>query len=362
MRHELSVSLVVRNGAEKIIECLSRLIGLADEIVVVDTGSTDDTLALARAFARKVKIPVIVDAVGSAFLDDEGNFDFGKAKGYGYSLCTKEYVMWVDVNDMLDNANEVRAKFDKATTMYNHVNILLYTQVTKKFKFPRLRITKRETSMFCNPIHEYVIDKGTNKKYITFKNSFINFKRKRDAKRNLKSLIKLWKQVHSLRTAYYIATTYKDVDQPDRARIWYEHCLHEFPYWEFEETIVAADYVINDAIKKGDYRLVDELTMDMIENAPMRAEGYYYRYIYNVKKNNLELALKCLDKIRTLPVPTNSRVGYNEKAYNKKEVLSRMDDIMRRLKYDHQEVNRDARVYNSIAEAIDATQFMTTIY
>lgn len=362
MRHELSVALVVKNGESKVVECLTRLIGLADELIVVDTGSTDNTVALVKKFARIYKVPLILDCVGNVFTDDEGNFDFGGAKGYSYTLATKEYVMWVDVNDMLDNAKEVRQKFDKATGMYSHVNICMFTRINRKFKFPRLRITKRETSVFCNPIHEYVIDKGTDKKYITFKNDFLNFKRKRDAKRNLKTLIKVWKQIHSLRTGYYIATTYKDIGNDKQARLWYENCLREFPYWEFDETIVAADYVINAAIKNGEYDVVDEYTMDLIENCPERAEGYYYRYIYNVKKGNLELAIKCLDKIMNLPIPSVNRIGFNEKAYNKKECAKRMEDIMRELKYKHQTLNKDARIYNSIAEAIDATQFMTTLY
>ena len=93
MRHELSAVLVVRNGESKIEECLQRLVGLADEFVVVDTGSTDKTLDIARKFKNRVRQPVIIDAVGTLFLDDEGNFDFGKAKNYGFSLATKEYVM-----------------------------------------------------------------------------------------------------------------------------------------------------------------------------------------------------------------------------------------------------------------------------
>lgn len=362
MRHELSVSIVVKNGASKIIECLSRLVGLADELVVVDTGSTDNTVDLVRKFSKTVRIPVIIEPVGSLFLDDEDNFDFGRAKAYGYSLATKEYVMWADVNDMLDDAKSARAKFDKATSMYSHVNIIMYTRTSRKFKFPRLRITKRETSKFCNPIHEYVVDSYPKKKFITFKNEFINFKKSRDAKRNLKSLIKLWKRVHSLRTAYYIATTYKDIKDKKNARLWYEHCLSEFPFWEFEETIVAADFLINEAFAFGKYDKVDELTMDMIENAPDRAEGYYYRHIYNLKKNNIELAIKCLSKILELPLPRNSRIGINQKAYNKKECAARIEELLRQVNYDKQKINTDARIYNSMAEAIDATQFMTTIY
>lgn len=362
MRHELSVSLVVKNGAGKIRECLDRLVGLADEIIVVDTGSTDGTIDEARKFKKSARIPVIIDAVGSAFSDDDGNFDFGKAKNYGYSLATKEYAMWVDVNDMLTNPIEVRNKFDKATSKYPAVNIVMFTTITKRFNFPRLRISLRKSSTFVNPIHEYVIDSCENKKVITFRNDFINFKRKRDVSRNLRALIKWWKDGHSLRTAYYIATTYKDMGNKHLARIWYEICLAEFPYWEFEEVLIAADYVASAALTNGKFDLANELTMDMIENSPDRAEGFYYRYIYDVKMNKLDNALRCLLKLRTLPRPERSRIGINEKAYNAKDREARIEDLCTRLKYDHQNINHEAKIYDSIGDAIDATQFMTTIY
>lgn len=362
MRHELSAVLVVRNGESKIEECLRRLVGLADEFVIVDTGSTDKTLEMARKFQTMVRQPVIIDAVGTLFLDDEGNFDFGKAKNYGFSLATKEYVMWVDVNDMLDNARDVRAKFDKASAIYSTSDIVMYTRITRSLKFPRVRIVRRETSRFINPIHEYVIDTAEPRKVITFKNEFLNFKKQRDVARNLKALIKLWKNGHSLRTAYYIATSYKDTKNPEMARLWYEICLNEFPYWEFDETIAAADYVVADALKKGEFAFADELTMEMIENIPQRAESFYYRYVYNVKVNKLEHALKCLVKLRELPPPPRSRIGVNMKAYNAKEREERIEEIWRQVKYNHQTMNTDARVYDSVQQAIDATQFMQTLY
>lgn len=358
----MSAVIVVKNGSKKLQECLRRLVGLADEFVVVDTGSSDNTLELARKFQRSVRQPVVVDAVGTLFVDDDGNFDFGKAKTYGMSLATKEYVMWVDVNDILDDACDVRRKFDKASNMHSSIDVVMYTRITRTMKFPRLRIVRRETSRFVNPIHEYVVDSVEPKTVVTFKNEFVNFKNHRDVARNLKSLVKLWKSGHSLRTAYYIATSYKDTKKPELARLWYEICLNEFPYWEFDETIAAADYVVADALKNNQLALADELTMEMIENIPHRAESFYYRYVYNVKTNKLEHALKCLVKLRDIPPPARTRIGINMKAYNAKDREKRIEEIWRQVKYNHQSMATDVRVYGSVQQAIDATQFMTTVY
>ncbi len=50
----LSVVVITLNEAENIERCLSSVQGLADEIVVVDSFSTDDTVALAQAMGAKV--------------------------------------------------------------------------------------------------------------------------------------------------------------------------------------------------------------------------------------------------------------------------------------------------------------------
>jgi glycosyltransferase involved in cell wall biosynthesis len=50
----LSAILITRNEAHNLPDCLRSLQGLVDEIVIVDNGSTDQTLALAEAFGARV--------------------------------------------------------------------------------------------------------------------------------------------------------------------------------------------------------------------------------------------------------------------------------------------------------------------
>jgi glycosyltransferase involved in cell wall biosynthesis len=45
----LSLSMIVRDEAERLERCLASVVGFVDEIIVVDTGSQDDTIAIARA-------------------------------------------------------------------------------------------------------------------------------------------------------------------------------------------------------------------------------------------------------------------------------------------------------------------------
>ena len=54
MKPEISVCLIVKNEEDNITQCLSSVRDVADEIVVVDTGSCDNTIAIAQSFGAKV--------------------------------------------------------------------------------------------------------------------------------------------------------------------------------------------------------------------------------------------------------------------------------------------------------------------
>ena len=51
----LSLSMIVRNEEARLGECLRSVQGFADELVVVDTGSTDATVAIAEAAGARVE-------------------------------------------------------------------------------------------------------------------------------------------------------------------------------------------------------------------------------------------------------------------------------------------------------------------
>ena len=53
---QLSVVLITKNEEANIARTLASVTELADEIIVVDSGSTDRTLEIARTFGPKVKI------------------------------------------------------------------------------------------------------------------------------------------------------------------------------------------------------------------------------------------------------------------------------------------------------------------
>lgn len=86
---EVSVCLIVRDEEDKIYDCLSSVTDFADEIIVVDTGSVDDTVAIAKQFTEHV-------------YHFEWCDDFSKARNYSISKATKHFIFQLDADEIFN--------------------------------------------------------------------------------------------------------------------------------------------------------------------------------------------------------------------------------------------------------------------
>lgn len=85
----LSVALIVKNEEAHLPHCLASIKDLADQIVVVDTGSSDRTVEIAREFGVEVGYFEWVD-------------DFAAARNHSLSLCTGDWILVLDADEAID--------------------------------------------------------------------------------------------------------------------------------------------------------------------------------------------------------------------------------------------------------------------
>lgn len=88
----ISVCMIVKNEEDKLGICLDSLKTIADEIIIVDTGSTDKTKELAAKYTDK-----IYDFAWTGSFSDARNFAFSKAS------C--DYIYSADADEELDSEN-----------------------------------------------------------------------------------------------------------------------------------------------------------------------------------------------------------------------------------------------------------------
>jgi glycosyltransferase involved in cell wall biosynthesis len=87
----LALSMIVKNAARDLPDCLASVSGIADEIVVADTGSDDDSLEIARkAGAKTISIP--------------WENDYAKARNISLAQATSDWILMLDADERLDPA------------------------------------------------------------------------------------------------------------------------------------------------------------------------------------------------------------------------------------------------------------------
>ena len=118
-RPRLAVCMIAKNEAEFIVGAVESVVGFADEVIVVDTGSTDDTVALARnAGARVEFFPWIGD--------------FSAARNASLSYATADWALCLDADERLTRASRssIRAVMEEGGDPHRVVcvKILNYTR------------------------------------------------------------------------------------------------------------------------------------------------------------------------------------------------------------------------------------------
>jgi Glycosyltransferases involved in cell wall biogenesis len=84
----LSLCMIVKNEEKNIGECLKSAEGLADEIIVTDTGSTDKTVEIAQSYGAKIEHFAWIK-------------DFAAARNHSISKATSRWIIWLDADDRL---------------------------------------------------------------------------------------------------------------------------------------------------------------------------------------------------------------------------------------------------------------------
>ena len=99
----ISVVLAVYNEEKNLEDCLESVRDFADEIIVVDGGSTDRTVEIAKKFNAKIKIT-----------DNPQIFHINKQKAI--NMATKDWVLQLDADERVSSelTGEIKLKIQKA--------------------------------------------------------------------------------------------------------------------------------------------------------------------------------------------------------------------------------------------------------
>ncbi|MBW3496608.1 glycosyltransferase [Bacillus sp. FDAARGOS_1420] len=155
----ISLCMIVKNEEKNLEKCLQSIEGIPDEIIIVDTGSTDKTKELALKWTPHV-------------LDFEWNDDFSAARNFAFQQATKDYIFWLDADDILLPENRkkllvLKQNLDEsidAVSMVYHTLLDEHENVITSTK--RLRLLKKNKDFkWIGIVHEDVKTTGVYRCY-----------------------------------------------------------------------------------------------------------------------------------------------------------------------------------------------------
>lgn len=91
----ISLCMIVKNEERVLARCLDSVVSLMDEIVIVDTGSTDRTKEIAAHYTDKIYDFTWID-------------DFSAARNFAFSKANMEYIYSADADEVLSEENRER--------------------------------------------------------------------------------------------------------------------------------------------------------------------------------------------------------------------------------------------------------------
>jgi Glycosyltransferases involved in cell wall biogenesis len=89
----ISVCMIVKDEEAVLERCLECIRGIADEIIVVDTGSADKTKEIAARYTNRI-------------YEFPWNNDFSAARNFSFSKATGDYIYIADADEVIDGENQ----------------------------------------------------------------------------------------------------------------------------------------------------------------------------------------------------------------------------------------------------------------
>lgn len=221
----LYAGMIVKNERRDLPRCLKSIESLVDGVVLVDTGSTDRTIDVAR---KTIKKPVFTQIYTGASRQDENGdwkiWDFGKARNVFVAEIEQrgvDYVLWMDGDDELLTPNALRR-----VLYWGQYDVFGVQIESDGSRWVHHRLWKTGRGIhYEGRCHEYPTIGAWPSLVLT--DSVIRHHAEPGAgensnARNMRIMLEEFEEAPSPRTAFYLANTYKDASRFAEAVPWYE--------------------------------------------------------------------------------------------------------------------------------------------
>lgn len=320
---KISACMMLKNEEEMLPRCLNSIKHIVDEIIVVDTGSTDSTIEIAQSFGAKI-------------YHHPWEHDFSKHRNQSIGYATGDWFIIIDADEELDAYNlkkeDLRNRLSKAPRELHCFLINLLDKDTNG----NISTVAKSARIFRNKVGVEYRGLVHNTAYYSGKvmeldlNLFhygyalpapqMQAKYKRTSSMLLK---RLEKDPNDYAAYFYLCQVYMQMEEPQQAVTYAQQCLEILPteqksgidtsfYYSLYHSMAISYMSMNDyntaekIARKGLSLLVDEIDLYY----DLACIGYFSNN-FSLIVEGAENYLRVLDEFRTTPLRAGTRFVFS---------------------------------------------------
>lgn len=266
---KISLAMIVKNEQRYIERCILSVDGLVDEIVVVDTGSTDNTLQILNKYEH-VKV-----------FHCKWSDDFSKARNYSIEKTTGDYVLVLDADEYIVEGKRTELESLMLDNLIGRIEISSRFRKGNEIQIASAYISRffPKCTRYEGEIHEQIISHLKRKK-LKIKVGHDGYMDTNKGDRNIPLLIKALKKKPN--DAYYLFQIGKELRVKKQYTEAFKFLLKAYQLSEkqklfYEELVIE---IINSGKEFGDVKVLQviEDNEDLLHNVPdfHFAKGLFY--------------------------------------------------------------------------------------
>lgn len=322
--------MIVKNEEKNIKRCLDSIESIADEIIIVDTGSNDETLNICSSYNAKV-------------INHKWNNDFSEARNVSLEYATKDYILFLDADEEISKEDLEKLKallsskklaegyFFRLTNIINGTEVGEYV-VFRFFKNKRkYRFRGKVHEQIANCIQKHNKDKCIENIDIKiyhygYDPNKVNIESK--YKRNMGILNTYTEEEKDAYYFYVLGNEYARITDFKSAIESYEKSLD---LMELKYNYVFYPYLILNIVKAYSNEKQFYESIKFIEKIRLSIQNfkdlYFMECLAYIECGKISKALECLNEYINCPVGNAYEYPHNnfEKIYDIKEMKKNLE-------------------------------------
>lgn len=342
----LSLCMIVKNEEKHLARCLSSVKNVVDEIIVVDTGSTDKTIFIAESFDSKI------------FHFDWVN-DFSAARNFALSKCSGSWILYLDADEEL-NPNSI----DELLSFKSHASAGVYCTVKSigtsdvngsVMRYPRL-FANFPGVEFVGKVHEQVVDSLKRNKIPLIDSEIeiihhgyaideagLNQKKERNLSLLLSNENKKSNNYDSLK----LIQTLISLNKFDEAELRINKLIKGKSLAANYLSLVLF-YIAQIKFEKNDLKSALEFALKSYKNLKDKPELSYLIYLIFLRSENYSEALKYI----LITIKSNKNLLESKSKIESENILDQIDLYLRAINL-HFKLNHDTDIENLLSDLAD---------